>query len=140
MSVAPSCPWCDRPFRPRQSGGRAQRFCRLSCRRAFHAAVRSWALDAIADGNLTIEEVRNGAPATRTLRRGRERLLPLPDISPGHNAFPCPLARFLVEVPRSTIEMFVRFGFIRADQRNDLAAIMAALRRVGQVPAVSRIA
>jgi hypothetical protein len=58
--------------------GRAQRFCRPSCRRAFHASVRSWALDAIADGTMTIAEIRNGAPATRTLRRGRSRLGQLP--------------------------------------------------------------
>jgi hypothetical protein len=34
-----SCFWCDRPFRPRQTGGHAQRFCKMSCRRAFHAAA-----------------------------------------------------------------------------------------------------
>jgi hypothetical protein len=48
MIELPSCPWCDRRFQARQTGGRAQRFCRASCRRAFHAALRSWALDAIA--------------------------------------------------------------------------------------------
>jgi hypothetical protein len=34
MSDGPSCSWCNRPFRMRQGGGRAQRFCRPSCRRA----------------------------------------------------------------------------------------------------------
>jgi hypothetical protein len=53
---------------------------------------------------------------------------------------PYPQARFLVEVPRTTIEAFVRFGFIRSDQQDDLAAIKGALRIFGQVPAVSRIA
>src|SRR6516165_3976529 len=61
------CAWCGRPFQERQTGGRAQRFCRPSCRRSFHAAVRSWALDAIADGTLTVAEIRNGAVATRAL-------------------------------------------------------------------------
>jgi len=61
------CAWCGRPFQERQTGGRAQRFCRPSCRRAFHTAVRAWAVDAIADGTLTVAEVRNGAPATRAL-------------------------------------------------------------------------
>jgi hypothetical protein len=37
----------------------------LSCRRAFHAAARTWALDAIVDGTLTIVEITNDAPATR---------------------------------------------------------------------------
>jgi hypothetical protein len=139
MIKLPSCPWCDRPFQVQHTGGRAQRFCQPSCRRAFHAAARKWALDAIADGVVTIAEIRNGAPATRALRKGRERLSPLPDIGSPGNALSYPLARFLVEVPRSMIAVFIRFGFIRSDQRDDLAAIMAAQRRMGQVPAVSRI-
>jgi hypothetical protein len=57
-----SCYWCDRPFRPRQTGGRAQRFCKMSCRRAFHAAARRWALDAIGAGMLTIDHIRKGVP------------------------------------------------------------------------------
>jgi hypothetical protein len=42
-----------------------------------------------------------------------------------------PLARFVVEVPRSTIEGFVKFGFIRLDQQDDLAAIMGWAASVG---------
>ena len=61
------CAWCGRSFQERQTGGRRQRFCRPSCRRAFHTVVRSWALDAIADGTLTLTEVRSGAVATRAL-------------------------------------------------------------------------
>ena len=69
MSDAVRCPWCDRPFRVRQSGGRAQLYCRLPCRRAYHAAVRQWALDAIDSGALTISDIRNGLPTTRALQR-----------------------------------------------------------------------
>jgi hypothetical protein len=133
------CPWCDRQFQTRQTGGRLQRFCLPACRRAFHAAARNWALDAVADCTLTIAEIRSGAPATRALRRSRERLSPLPDIVSSDNALPYPLARFLVEVPCSMIEGFVNFGFIRADQRDDLVAIMGALRHLGEAPTVSRI-
>ena len=61
--------WCGRPFRARQTGGRVQRFCWPSCRRAFHAAARAWALDAIADGTLSVVDLRNGAAATRALVR-----------------------------------------------------------------------
>src|SRR5271163_2024931 len=67
MSDALLCSWCDRPFRVRQTGGRANRFCQPSCRRAFHSAVRTWALDAIANGALTVAEIRSGATATRAL-------------------------------------------------------------------------
>jgi hypothetical protein len=124
-----------------RTGGRTQRFCQPSCRRAFHASVRSWALDAIADGTMTIAEIRNGAPAARALRRGSERLSPLPDIGSPGNALSYPVARFLVEVPRSTIEVLIRFGFIRFDERDDLGAIINALRRLGQAPpAIRRIA
>ena len=67
MSVSPRCPWCGGPFRPRQDGGQQQKFCRSSCRRAFHAAARAWALAAIASGALAPVDVRSGPAATRTL-------------------------------------------------------------------------
>jgi hypothetical protein len=86
MSDAMPCPWCDQTFRPRQSGGHAQRFCRPSCRRAFHAAVRSWVLDAIADGVLTVAEIRNGAPATRALLPAAVSPAPVGEAPPQHPA------------------------------------------------------
>ena len=61
------------------------------------------------------------------------------DTALSNNARPDALARFLIEVPRYTTEAFVRFGFIRSDQRNDLAAIVGGLRILGQMPMVSRI-
>src|SRR5271165_6496269 len=65
------CQWCERAFRARQTGGRAQRFCRSSCRRAFHAAVRSWALDSIGDGTLTLAEIRNDGPCNARVAQKR---------------------------------------------------------------------
>jgi hypothetical protein len=124
----------------RQTGARMQRFCRPSCRRSFHAVVRTRALAAIADGMLSIEEIRSGAPATGALRRSDRRTSPLPDAGSPYHALHCLLARFIVEVPRSTIEGFVRFGFTRLDQQNDLTAILGALRVLGEEPAVRRIA
>lgn len=70
------CSWCERPFRSRQSGGRSQRFCRPSCRRAYHAALRIWALDAIASGALSLADIRKGAAATRALLSEAEGILP----------------------------------------------------------------
>jgi len=69
------CPWCTRLFRPRR-GGHAQRYCRPSCRRAYHAAARSWVLDAIASGALTLADVRTGSAATRALLSEAEGTLP----------------------------------------------------------------
>jgi hypothetical protein len=140
MSGVLSCCWCEQPFQPRQTGGRMQRFCRPSCRRAFHAVVRSWALNAITDGTLSIEEIRSGPPATRALRRSELRRSPLSDTGSPDHALSYLLVRFVVEVPRSTIEGFVKFGFIRLDQQDDLAAIMGALRLLGEAPVVWRIA
>ena len=66
------CAWCGGPYQERQTGGRTQRFCRPSCRRAFHTAVRSWALDAIADGTLTLAEVRSPGSLNAYRRTSRD--------------------------------------------------------------------
>jgi hypothetical protein len=67
MSDTPRCSWCEGLFRPRQSGGREQKFCRPSCRRAFHAAGRTWMLDRIASGALILADIRSGSAATRAV-------------------------------------------------------------------------
>jgi hypothetical protein len=72
MTRSISCAWCGRPFRTRQSGGLAQRFCRPACRRNFHAAVRRWGLDVIGSGALTIADIQNGPPTTRALPLSEE--------------------------------------------------------------------
>jgi hypothetical protein len=134
------CLWCRKLFTPRRDGGKPQVFCRPACRRDFDAAGRRWVAEAIAAGVLTVGAVKNGAPATRALSGSREQASPLPGTRSLDNALPDPVMRFLVEVPRHTIEAFLEFGWLRGDQRDDLAAIMAALRRLGKVPAVARIA
>ena len=62
--------WCGRAFTPHATGGRAQRFCRSACRRAFDAAGRHWVAEAIAGGTLTLDSLRNAAAATRALLPG----------------------------------------------------------------------
>jgi hypothetical protein len=44
-----------------------QVFCRTACRRAFHAAARSWVLAGLAAGHIAILDVKNGPLATRAL-------------------------------------------------------------------------
>jgi hypothetical protein len=134
------CGWCGKGFTPRSDGGKRQVFCRPVCRRGFDAAGRRWVADAIATGRLTVQELKSGAAPTRALRRSGERLSSSPDTASTENAYPHLLARFLVEVPLSTIESFTRFGFIRSDQTGNLFAILAALRRLGREPVVSRVA
>jgi hypothetical protein len=88
--------------------------------------VRTWALDAVAGGTLSIEEIRSGATATRVLRGSREHLSPLPDAGSRDHPLGYPVARFIAEVP--------------LDQQNDLTAILGALGVLGEEPVVRRIA
>jgi len=135
MSEAPACVWCNRPF-PAREGGRAQRFCRPSCRRAFHTAARSWALNAIESGALTVADIRSGLPATRALLGHRES--PMPVVEHNANVPPNATARFLVEVQRPLIDALV---FVHRDlqfgERNDLCAILRALDRLGRRPTIT---
>jgi hypothetical protein len=64
------CAWCGRNFRPRTTGGHAQRFCRPPCRRAYDAAGRRWVAAALADGSLTVEALKSRYSATRALFPG----------------------------------------------------------------------
>jgi len=133
------CLWCGKGFTPRATGGKPQAFCRPACRRAFDASGRRWVSVAIATGVLTVDGLRNDPAATRALPKSGNRPPLLPDIGSVENEIPAPVTRFLVEVPRDTIEAFVRFGFIRPNHQDDLLAIAAALKRLGRAPTVSRI-
>jgi hypothetical protein len=84
MMEPPTCPWCDRRFRPRRTGGRAQKFCRPLCRQAFHAAARAWALRAIAIGAVPVADMRNGAAATCALLPGATSTAAVPQAPPRH--------------------------------------------------------
>src|ERR1044072_1115666 len=49
------CLWCGRTFRPRVTGGSAQKFCCPGHRNAFWTAARRWTLRAIETGLLSVE-------------------------------------------------------------------------------------
>ena len=53
LGTRPFCLWCERPFTSRRTGGKPQRFCRDTCRRAFERELRAWARDQIAAGDVT---------------------------------------------------------------------------------------
>jgi hypothetical protein len=89
---------------------------------------------------LNVGELRTGLAATRALHGGTDRLSLMPETgSPDDALLGGPVTRFLVEVPGYTIELLVRFGWLRGDQQDDLPAIMRALRDCGQTPSISRI-
>jgi hypothetical protein len=53
------CFWCAAPFLAYGRGGE-QRFCSGACRTAFHSACRNWAVQAVYDGTLNLDAIRNG--------------------------------------------------------------------------------
>jgi hypothetical protein len=65
------CVWCGRAFAPRRNGGRTQRFCDTRCRRALDAALRAWTLAELAEGRITVDDIRKGSATTRALLVGR---------------------------------------------------------------------
>ena len=133
MSDSLACVWCQRLFEPRR-GGSPQRFCARKCRTAFWTALRRWGERAVAVGILTIADIKNGDPAACTLAQDSA------NVAGGYVTPPIPLMRFLVEVECDTVTWLVRLGFIRSTERDDLAAIIAGLKRIGRAPEISRIA
>jgi hypothetical protein len=115
-------------------------YCRTACRAAYHKAARLWCERAIADGRLTVQDLREGAPAAYTLPECTEPPLPLFDIALGYTEFPGALLRFLVEVESGTLASLVRLRFISPGQVDDVVAIIDAFKRLGRAPSISRIA
>ena len=52
------CLWCGQPFEPRE-GGKPQRFCQPTHRRAFDKAARAYVVWAIKTGRLSRTELRD---------------------------------------------------------------------------------
>jgi hypothetical protein len=52
------CVWCASSYTPRETGGRAQRFCAASCRREFERALRLWSAAEFEAGRVTVEALR----------------------------------------------------------------------------------
>ena len=49
------CLWCGRAFKPRSTGGSAQKFCCSGHRQQFWIAARRWTMRAIDAGLLSID-------------------------------------------------------------------------------------
>jgi hypothetical protein len=78
MSDALYCSWCDRPFRLRRTGGTPKKFCSPAHRNAFHTAARKWAEKAVADGRITLDDLKRD-PGACTLLPAASSLSPLPE-------------------------------------------------------------
>src|SRR5277367_897724 len=49
------CLWCGRAFKPRSTGGSAQKFCCTGHRQQFWIAARRWTMRAIEAGLLSVD-------------------------------------------------------------------------------------
>jgi hypothetical protein len=133
------CSWCGQDF-PARRGGSPRRFCSTEHRSLFWSALRRWAERAVAAGILTIADIRNGDPAACTLPQYTEQPSSLRGIGRGDPATPDTQLRFLVEVEQHTVAGLLKLGFIRPDERDELGAIIAGMKRLGRTPNTSRIA
>ncbi len=127
-------------------------FCHTACRRAFHAAARSWVLGELAAGHIAILDVKNGPLATRALSGS------LISPSPTHEGPPPRLVpaaapkdlsddfgRLLDEMDEilgeSTIPLLVRLRWLAPGRQRDHAAVVHGLCRfVGHVLSMTRSA
>lgn len=76
------CLWCETPFSPRRSGGKAQRFCNAQCRRNLEHFARSWAIAEIEAGRLTVSGMKQGPLPTPALLSEGQGPSPVPDLTP----------------------------------------------------------
>jgi len=52
------CLWCGRAFKPRATGGSAQKFCSTGHRQEFWIAARRWTMTAIDAGLLSVDSLK----------------------------------------------------------------------------------
>jgi hypothetical protein len=77
--VTGACLWCDNSFEQRTDGGKAQRFYRPACRRAFETASRRFVAEAIVRGMLTVDALRNASVGTPALLPATMSPAPVPE-------------------------------------------------------------
>jgi hypothetical protein len=134
-----TCGRCGRPFWPRQTGGRAQRFCSFGCRRSFDRAVRAAGRAVVEGEPPTIQLLQNGTSPTRALQQEPEDAAsvwrPENQVVTGLDEPVC----FLVEVSAATIELLIRGGWLRPSKRDDVLEVLLALRRTSLSATVRRL-
>lgn len=130
-----ACLWCGRSFEPRR-GGSQQTYCRA----AYHKAARQRCERAIADGRLTVQDLRSAAAVAYSLPQRGDPPVPLSNNGCDEIALLNAPLKFVAEVDRDTVAWLVKLRFMPADRRDDFLAILAALNRVGLTPTISRVA
>lgn len=58
MAETLTCSWCGEPFEPRKVGAHRKKFCSAACKDRFHGAARKWVQHAIAQGRLSVADLK----------------------------------------------------------------------------------
>ena len=68
MTDGERCPWCGVQFLAATVGTHRKRFCSVGCKNKFHSAARRWAEQALADGRITLSDLRAPSASCTTPR------------------------------------------------------------------------
>ena len=66
MNMPGYCFWCGAEFLAKKVGANPKRFCSEGCKNCFHSAARRWPERAIADGHLSLSDLRAPAASCTT--------------------------------------------------------------------------
>ena len=72
MNMPGYCFWCGAEFSAKTVGANPKKFCSEKCRNCLHSAARRWAERALADGRLSLKDLRDSASSYTTGRRALE--------------------------------------------------------------------
>ena len=67
------CLWCGRPFTFRKVGAQAKKFCSVPCKNRYNTALRQWAQQAVALGQLSVTDLKAVQASCTTHGEGNER-------------------------------------------------------------------
>lgn len=72
MKEVQNCRWCGLQFVAVTVGAHRKRFCSARCKNRFHSAARRWAEQALADGRLSLKDLRAQSASCTTPRGAAE--------------------------------------------------------------------
>ncbi len=72
MVLLQRCFWCGAEFSAKKVGANPKRFCSARCKNRFHSAARRWVARALADGRISLADLRAPSASCTTRRRPLE--------------------------------------------------------------------
>ncbi len=67
------CLWCAGPFPAKSVGAHQKKFCSVPCKNRYHTALRQWAQQAVALGQLSVTDLKAVQASCTTSEQGNER-------------------------------------------------------------------